>query len=717
MQPVLDLSQCDREPVAFVGKIQNFGGMLIVDPPSGSIVGASENIKDLLHLDPMQIFGKKLITYLPEFEEHLEESSDTSFLYKDLHVSRFKSGPYDLYEIEKAPAPHEHNLIAQLSELQSSKNLNQLLSKAAEVIFQEVNFARVMIYRFHEDMHGEVVAEKVKKGTDSFLGLHYPASDIPAPARALFLEKYVRVIPDVSATPIALLPANVNFDLTTSTLRAASPIHIQYLRNMGVGASLTISLIVEGKLWGLIACHHDRPKLVTPAQRENCEIIGRMISTHINEALRTEEIHHKDKIRAVHKKLIQKISNAQDMSEQLTQNKPTLLDLIDSGGVSAALYIEGHWVSTGNVPSDKELDEIVSFLHKNHADQPVFHTHALSSLLPSAKAYAPIASGLMAAAIPKGVKNYVLWFRPEVIQTVSWAGNPHEKVIEANGRLSPRGSFEEWKESVRETSYKWKSWELDAALELRNGIISVDLRRQYEKEQRARAEAERAVKSREELVEVVSHDLRNPLTSMQMNLRLIDRLLASEDGKVRAMLERVIRSTKVMKDLIEDILSVTKMESGNLHLDIESGSVVEVLKSSIELLSPIAIEKGISLSMKENPFDCHANFDEGRLLQVLSNLIGNAIKFTPEQGHITIGLEKCGPEFVKILVQDSGSGMPKEDLPFVFDRFWQANQAKKMGTGLGLAIVKGIIVAHGGEIWVESDIGKGTTFHFTLPLS
>lgn len=717
MNPEIDLSQCDREPVAFVGKIQPYGAMIIVDPPSGTIIGASENIKEYLEMNPMEIIGKKLIKFFPEFETLLEDDTKSSLLFRQYQVTRFRSGAYDLFEIEMASAPHDQNLVAQLGFLQSSKNLNELLDKAAEVIFQEINFARVMIYRFHEDLHGEVVAERVKKGTDSFLGLHYPASDIPAPARALFLEKYVRMIPDVSASPVPLLPTHNSFDLTTSSLRAASPIHIQYLKNMGVGASLTISLIVEGKLWGLIACHHDRPKVVSPAQREVCEIIGRMVSTHINQSLRTEELFHKDKIVSIHKKLIQKISHAVDMSEELTQNKPNLLDLIESGGVSAALYIEGHWVSTGPVPSNEQLDEIATYLHQHHKDEPVFYTHALSTILPSAAQYTHLASGLLAAAIPKGNKNYVLWFRPEVIQTVKWAGNPNEKVVEVNGRLSPRGSFEMWKESVRGTSIKWKSWEVDAALELRNGITSVDLRKQYEKEQRARAEAERAVKSREELVEVVSHDLRNPLTSMQMNLRLIDRLMPEGNSKLQSMLERVIRSTKVMNNLIEDILSVTKMESGNLELDLKDGSVQDILRESVELLSPIASEKEIGLTLKDTPFECQAKFDEGRILQVLSNLIGNSIKFTPEKGHITIGVEKCGPEFVKISVQDSGSGMPKEDLPYIFDRFWQANHTKKMGTGLGLAIVKGVIKSHGGEIWVESELGKGTVFHFTLPLS
>lgn len=717
MTTVLDLSQCDREPVSFIGAIQGFGALLVVDPQSNKIVGASENLPEFLEVSFEKAIGMKINDLLPGSDDFFEKFPRNAFLHKKVRSTCEKSGKFQIYEIEKqSDGPREHALVEYLEKLQVEKELGKLLKTASEIIFKEINYSRVMIYRFHEDLHGEVVAETVRKGTDSFMGLHYPASDIPAPARALFLEKIVRIIPEVSGTPVAIHSKDT-IDLTRSTLRAASPIHIQYLKNMEVAASLTISLVVDGKLWGLIACHNDRPKLVSPSQREVCEIIGRMVATHINDSQRKEELDHKERIRDIHRKLIQKITNSVDMGEELTKAYPTILDLIESGGVSAALYLEGHWASVGKVPSEKKLNEIVKWLSEHHADSITFHTHEFGSLNESAKDVAQLASGVLAVSIPKGENNYILWFRPEVIQTVSWAGNPNEKVIESNGRLSPRGSFELWKESVRGRSYKWKSWEIDAALELRNAIIAVDLRRQYEKEQKARAEAERAVKSREELVEVVSHDLRNPLTSMQMNSRLIDKLLPAEDTKIRDLNSRMLRSVKVMNNLIEDILNVTKMESGNVELEKAKKNIRETVSTAIELLSPIAVEKLVTLEMGDSSNDCEAVYDEGRILQVLSNLIGNSLKFTPEKGKICVSILKCGPEFVKISVHDTGPGIPKDHIPYIFDRFWQANQTKKMGTGLGLAIVKGIITSHGGEIWVESEEGKGSEFIFTLPLA
>lgn len=717
MTTVLDLSQCDREPVSFIGAIQGFGALLAVDPSTMKVVAASENLSEFLDVSTDKAIGKKISDILPGCEEFFEAHPKNAFMSGANRVTREKSGKHEIYEIEKnIDAKKDHALVEYLEGLQSGRELKELLQKASEIVFKEIGFSRVMIYRFHEDLHGEVVAETVKKGTDSFMGLHYPASDIPAPARALFLEKFVRIIPEVSGSAVQM-QSKETVDLTRSTLRAASPIHIQYLKNMDVAASLTISLVVDGKLWGLIACHNDRPKLVSPSQREICEIIGRMVSTLINESQRKEELDHKNRIVEIHRKLIQKISNSVDMSEELTKASPTILDLIESGGVSAALYLEGHWASVGKVPRESELNEIVEWLTHHHGSSTTFHTHEFGVHNEDAGKLAAIASGVLAVAIPKGEKNFLLWFRPEVVQTVNWAGNPNEKVIESNGRLSPRGSFELWKESVRGKSYKWKSWEVDAALELRNAIIAVDLRRQYEKEQKARAEAERAVKSREELVEVVSHDLRNPLTSMQMNSRLIDKLLPAEDTKIRDLNSRMLRSVKVMNNLIEDILNVTKLESGNIDLEKTKKNIRETVTTAVELLNPIAVEKQVALEMGETLNDCEALYDEGRILQVLSNLIGNSLKFTPERGKICVSILKCGPEFVKLSVKDSGPGIPKDHIPYIFDRFWQANQTKKMGTGLGLAIVKGIVTSHGGEIWVESEEGKGSEFFFTLPLA
>lgn len=328
MNKDLDLSQCDREPVAFIGQIQPHGAMVITELSTGKAIARSLNAIDFLGTDPL---GKYRDDIFPGLEKKFDENPRESQAHKEYRVTRWETTKHALYELEPGQeSAHADDLTQQLESLQRAKDLDELLETAAELVMHELDLSRVMIYKFHEDLHGEVVAEKVKKGVDSFMGLHYPSTDIPAPARALFLEKWVRVISDVNAVGVNVEPKGHSLDLTPSSLRQPSPIHVEYLKNMEVAASVTISLIVEGKLWGLIACHNNRPYVLPPAKRNRCEILGRMVSTHINEAQRVEELSEKDKIRDVHRQLVAKITVCEDMAEELTKVKPTLLDLINA---------------------------------------------------------------------------------------------------------------------------------------------------------------------------------------------------------------------------------------------------------------------------------------------------------------------------------------------------------------------------------------------------
>lgn len=703
MSKPLDLSQCENEPVRFIGAIQSFGALIHLDP-AGIITHYSENIQELTGHPGNSLLGMK-------FSNELFEKNEYS-------LSEVKGPVGNFIEIERRVETRFQNVNSHLEKLQKSGDIHSLLQNAADIIADITDLDRVMIYKFHDDAHGEVVAETVRPGVDSFMGLHYPASDIPPQARAIFLENWVRMIPDVGykSVPMKGTTQLDAFDLGKTLLRAVSPIHIEYLKNMHVGSSLTISIIVEGKLWGLFACHHNTPHYVNKDLRDMCETVGRMTSSLIRETHLKEVAHHAAELKAIHAKLIARANNANDLAEELTKNSPTLIDIVKSEGAAAALYIEGHWVTIGNVPSIKEMDDLADWLGTQKYDG-VYVTNELSKHYPTAANFKAVASGLLAASIPKTRKNFIFWFRPEIVQTVKWAGNPDKNLSTVNGRLTPRESFNEWKESVHGKSLPWQEWEIDAALELRNAIMALDLRRQFEKEQKARNEAERATMAREELMAVVSHDLKNPLSSIQMNAQLIKRLVNPTDDKSKGVAERIHKSAITMNNLIEDILSVTKLEAGHMELELTKNSLHKVIDEAIDLLSPMAVEKGIRLAREMESIECVTSYDYGRMLQVFSNLIGNAIKFTPDYGTILVKVEKCGPEFIKMSVKDSGSGIPKDHLDNVFDRFWQANQAKRLGTGLGLSIVKGIIMRHEGEIWAESELGQGTTFVIQLPLT
>lgn len=694
MNTPIDISQCEKEPVKFIGSIQPFGAVAIMDS-SRKVTHVSENIQDFLNVSPGESFPKEIPA--------------------DLCVRTKKHKNLTYIEIEKRSVASPVDINNFLNKFQSAPTLEKLLQKASEAMWELTGLDRVMVYKFHEDFHGEVVAESLLPGVDSFMGLHYPASDIPPQAREIFLENWVRMIPDVNATPVNIQgPALDTLDLSKVLMRAVSPIHLEYLRNMDVGASLTVSLIVDGKLWGLFACHHRSPKYLPPEVREAAETIGRMTSSLIREAYMRELFTETDKLRKNIFNLQERLENKADVSEELTTQRPTLQDMLPSEGASAALYVEGYWATVGKVPSKAQLDQLANWLSEQKKE--IYATSELSKDFPPAREYKNIASGLLAASIPKGKMNFIFWFRPEISQTVRWAGNPDKVVDTVNGRLTPRASFEEWKTTSEGKSLPWMEWEINAAIDIKNAVIANDLKVQFEKEKKARHEAELAKNAREELMAIVSHDLRNPLSSILMNSHILKKFMTAMDDKSQSVLERIFRSAHSMNNLIEDILNVTKLEANQVTLDLKIMPLHSILSETLELMHTLAHDKGIKLEIARDSYECDVEVDHGRMLQVFSNIIGNAIKFTPENGSIIAKIEKCGPEFVKISIKDSGPGIPKENLPYVFDRFWQAKEAKRLGTGLGLAIVKGIVERHGGEIWAESVDRQGTTFIIQLPI-
>lgn len=719
--PDLSLKSCDQEPVQFIGAIQAFGALLIADPGTGQITYASEN-SGALFGRATDSLAKLPVSALFAGAQPSEQPTIFSSAYGEVLSYTGPAGWY--LELEPTPTTHAGAaalaLQAVMDAVGAEGGWKAFLGRAAQQFRQFTGYDRVMIYRFHADDHGEVVAESCADGIDSFLGLHYPASDIPAPARKVFYDNWVRIIPDAQTAPLKLLNltgAPGTPDLGRTLLRSVSPVHLEYLANMGVRATLTVSIKSEGRLWGLIACHHLEPKLLDRQQRQACEQLGRLISASLGEASSVEEFHQRSRLRAVYRLIRPRLRSAEDIGKEILQNSPSLLDLIHAEGASAALYNNGRWESVGQVPADHELDALADWLQERHADQDIFKTDTLPAQYEPAAQRAGFPAGLLALRIPKTRRSYVLLFRPERTLTVRWAGRPDEKHADAEGRLHPRRSFAEWSESVRGRSEPWMPWEVEAAMELRTGLLAADLHRQFEREQAARLEAERAMQSREELMAVLSHDLKNPIGSILLQSHMMERGFAkANDTRNLELIKRIQRASENMNSLINDILHVTKLEAGHLAMERKTESVGQICREVIDMLGALASHNDLSLRLSGASVECEVSLDRERIIQVLSNLIGNAIKFTPRGGVIEINVDQCGPEEVRCSVSDTGPGIPAEHRLFIFDRFWQANQAKRLGTGLGLAISKGIVEAHGGRIWVDAREGGGSVFHFTLPL-
>jgi light-regulated signal transduction histidine kinase (bacteriophytochrome) len=624
-----------------------------------------------------------------------------------------------ILELERrAPASESrganHPLRPALKNVQHARTLAQLFQNVVDEVQRLSGFERVMLYRFDEDGHGSVDAEAKQAQLEPYLGLHYPASDIPRQARALYLENWLRSIPDASYTPARVVPTlrpdtGGPLDLSHSVLRSVSPIHLEYLAHMGVRASMSISLIVKDRLWGLISCiNHSEPRFISYELREACEVFARLTSLQIA-ALEDQQA---SMLRAArqgpHDILVRVMREADTKDDVLTAllSHPAELNAW-VGAEGAALVSDGKTMTLGRCPAPEQILALSAWLDER-ADGSLFSTASLPSLYPPAVQLKDVASGLLCFTLPGQPLRRMLWFRPELIQTVSWGGDPRKPMdAEPGQRLHPRRSFALWKEEVRLRSHRWTPSDLEAASELRRSIVEVDLERQVRREQQA-------VRARDDLVAVVSHDLKNPLGVIQMQAAVLLRTAGDTEPSrhLRASIERIQRAVDRMNALIHGLLDLAAIDAGRFVLHCQPEDIREMIEESLLMSRPLADSKGITIR-DELAVVPRVELDRERLFQVLSNLIGNAIKFTPEGGSITVRAELQGNELL-FTVSDTGPGIAAAELPHVFNRYWQARSERRQGSGLGLYIAKGIIEAHGGRIWVEAPAGSGARFKFTL---
>ncbi len=371
-----------------------------------------------------------------------------------------------------------------LSRLQRPEGMRDVCCVVVEEVRKLTGFDRVLLYQFDEEGHGDVIEEDRADDVDAYWGHRFPASDIPRQARELYVLNWLRLIPNANYIPVRLVPERrpddgAALDLSFSTLRSVSPIHLEYLRNMAVQASMSVSLVRNGKLWGLIACHHRSPRHVSFGARAACEVIGRVASLQIAALEEIESRVFRGVRSGVEAKLVDAMRNTQEEpAVALLKRGDALLALVDASG--AAVCTSAGIRTVGATPSATQLETLLVWLAKV-GGAGVLHTDHLSERHPPAAEYASLASGLLALTLPGVASSCVLWFRPEVVRTVSWAGNPAAKSVQLGtdgSQFHPRHSFETWKQVVRARARAWRHEEIDAAEDLRRRAIEVDLGRQ-----------------------------------------------------------------------------------------------------------------------------------------------------------------------------------------------------------------------------------------------
>ncbi|WP_299967943.1 HWE histidine kinase domain-containing protein [uncultured Roseobacter sp.] len=532
--PAVDLTNCDREPIHLLGNVQGYG-CLISTSADFMVNHLSANCALLLGIDPEAAVGQRLIDLLPSQTIHdlrtkLQISSSGGAAISRLFgydvqdngrlfdISIHASGQSYIFEFEEKVDGQDRNDLALVQPLIARVGKRETVLSAAQEAATALQimsgFDRVMVYRFAPDGSGEVIAERHATGMEPFLGLRYPASDIPKQARELYKRSTLRLIADVNGDVSPIIPEKNPhgdpLDLSLSVTRAVSPIHLEYLRNMGVAASMSVSILKDGELWGLFACHHRSPRYADYERRTAIELFAQLFSYELERkveaAIRDEERASRD----LHDRLMVRLSAGGDLVDSFEVIADELSRIVASDGV--AVFSEGRYTARGSAPTAEEFKRLARFLNTAPTGT-IFATDSLIENYPDAEIIGDRVAGLIAVPISRTPRDYIVFFRHEIARSVRWAGNP-EKPVEMgpNGvRLTPRKSFEAWTEMVRHTSEPWSESELRAAEALRISLIEIVLKLTDE----ANADRKAAAEKQELLIAELNHRVRNILNLIQ----------------------------------------------------------------------------------------------------------------------------------------------------------------------------------------------------------
>jgi two-component system, chemotaxis family, sensor kinase Cph1 len=749
----LSLTNCDREPIHISNAIQAHGVMVVFSETDTIISQVSQNSQAFLGKEPVQLLGKPL-SILMQSEQittirdclngEFENVNPLSFVLSVSGKPQTFAGIVHrtdgvvVLELERVISPSAVSFFdfykfvkLPIDRIKSTQNITELSQQAVTEIRSLTGFDRVMLYRFDPDGSGHVIAENKSEDAESFLGLHYPATDIPKQAKELYRLNLLRIIPDAKYAPVLLEPAlnpitGKPLDLSLSVLRSVSPVHNEYLANMGVRASMSISILRDRQLWGLIACHHPSPKQISYEIRTICEFLGEVISLELGSKTDAEDWEYKLNLQTVHAKFVNTMTNCKTLRDGLVQNPQNTIDLL---GAEGFIFVERNQIASfGHTPPGATIASLVTWIDLQIGEDTIYSTTTLVTDYPEFLPYKDVASGLLALRVSRSQPTYLLWFKPEVIQSIDWGGKqqqPTELEPDGSRRITPRKSFELWKETVQLKSLPWKAYEIDAALELRGRIIGIVLQKADELAL-LNAELERSNIELDSFAYVASHDLKEPLRGIHNYSTFLiedygDKLGADGTHK----LDTLIRLTQRMEDLINSLLHYSRCGRAELLFQpVDLSKLIKNVINTIEISRPGPVEFQIPRPLPI--FEC----DRTHITELFTNLTINAIEYNDRaQKIIEIGYilpEEIDLELSRkisfdadqtiFFVKDNGIGIRAKHLETIFKIFKRLHPASKYGsgTGAGLTISRKIVERHGGKITVTSTFGEGSTFYFTL---
>jgi light-regulated signal transduction histidine kinase (bacteriophytochrome) len=733
----IDLTTCDREPIHIPGSIQPHGALVSVAEPELTVLQASDNVSAFLGRTVAEVLNKKITGLIGDGQlEPLRDAiakipaTGEAVLLRPirvggrtLNVVAHRSDGAVILEFEPTveavpvPAGLHPTLASFIAKVQGRSGLDDLARLAAAEVRRVTGFDRALVYRFDPDGTGVVIAEDGTGRLPSYQDHRFPASDIPKQARELYCRNRLRLIPNATYTPSRLVPPHNPLtgrplDLSYSALRSVSPVHVEYMRNMETAASMSVSVLKDGELWGLIACHHREPRGVPFEGRTVCDLIAQVFSLQIAAREHAASYERRVEIQSYLTRLLAHMARADDYAVGLLDQPDDLLAFVHARG--AAVVSDTRCGLVGLTPTEEQVRELAAWLFRE-VKQEVFHTDSLAAQFPAAAEYAGPASGLLAVSVSKLHPTTVLWFRPEVVETIRWGGDPC-KVPEPGdvpGRLHPRKSFETWSQTVRNRAAPWLASEVDGAVELRNAVLGIVLRKAEELAS-LNGELQRSNRELEAFSYSVSHDLRAPLRHIVGYAELLKEAatgkLAPADVKHA---DTIIESSVYAGKLVDNLLAYSRMGRSNLdHTCIDMNALVREVQRDVAAEFP-----GRRVRWEFGPMPL-VEADLMMLKLAVRNLFANAVKYTKgrDTAVVEVGCRSEADAHV-FHVRDNGVGFDMRYCDKLFGVFQRLHRWEDFeGTGIGLANVRRIVERHGGRTWAEGKVNEGATFYFTLPV-
>jgi len=713
-----DLDGCADEPIRVPGAIQPHGRLLVVTSAAGALVAHSENWADRAEMDAaLAALGLGYASW-PDGEGPAAVGS-VAFAGQLWDASAHRSGALLFVEFEDAAtdtgtrAPIYTLARHFVPALQGARSITGLCELAVAELKRLTGFGRCLAYRFDEEGHGEVLAEQCDPGYDRYAGHRFPASDIPPQARALYCRNYIRVIPDADYEPVplrsldpAVAPADI--DLSMAQLRSVSPVHLEYMRNMGTRASMSISIVAGGRLWGLVSCHDQAPRRLSFQSRSACEHLGRLLSLQVEATEEHAEVAKRLELRQLTLQIISQRADLDATLLGLASEPVPLLRMAHATG--AAIVLNDTVRLVGDTPRLEDVLALSRWVANRGGES--FATDRLPELFPDARPWRQTCAGVMALSISQVHRHLILWFRPAVTQTIQWAGQPL-KDVRADGRIQPRSSFASWRQQVEDRSLPWSAAELAAALELRQSLIGIVLRRAEELAEVA-TELGRVNKELEAFSYTVSHDLRAPMRHISGYVDLVLEIEnATLSERARRYLTHVKDASAYSGRLVDGLLDFSRMGRSALkrsRVDM-AALAAELVREFTRQDSGHAIEWSVAADLPVLDAD-------PLLIQLaLRNLVANAVKYSRdrEPAHIRIEAVRDG-HGEGVAVVDDGVGFDMKYVGKLFGVFQRLHQSDEFeGTGIGLASVRRIVERHGGQVHAEGALGRGARFGFVLP--